>query len=92
MADKRSNEVADDVEEALPSYLTEDDAPAVSSDGASSDDAPSEETAAPRPRRRWVRWGIVAALVLAVGGYVGAAAYAADRIPSGTTVLGVDVG
>lgn len=92
MADKRSNEVADDVEEALPSYLTEDDAPAVSSDGASSDDAPSEETAAPRPHRRWARWAIAAALVLAMGGYVGAAAYAADRIPSGTTVLGVDVG
>ncbi len=43
-------------------------------------------------RRAWARWAVTAVLVLLVGGYLAVAAYASGRIPSGTHVLGVDIG
>jgi len=50
----------------------------------------------PRERQRSEWLGIVlrlcVALVVLVGGYIGLAYYFGDRIPSGTTVEGVDVG
>ncbi len=62
--------------------------------------APSFETAAPvvehdRPshRRRWVVVGVVAAVLVVLGGlYVGALWLWSDRVPPGTTVAGVDIG
>ncbi|WP_062516654.1 VanW family protein [Demequina gelatinilytica] len=47
---------------------------------------------APRRRAHWGRWTVLLLVVLLAGGYTAAAYYAADRIPAGTTVLGIDVG
>ncbi|WP_062387454.1 VanW family protein [Demequina iriomotensis] len=41
---------------------------------------------------RWGRWVLLLVVVLLIAGYGAAAAYAAQRIPAGTTVLGVDLG
>lgn len=49
------------------------------------------EPGQPRRRNAGVA-AIVGALVLLMGGYVGAAAYASDRVPSGTEVGGVQIG
>ena len=45
-----------------------------------------------RPRRRIAAASIVGALVLLVAGYVGVAAWASGRVPSDTTIGGVQVG
>ncbi|MEJ5866531.1 VanW family protein [Pseudokineococcus sp. 5B2Z-1] len=64
--------------------------------GADQPTADTARTTAGEPagtarRRRWP-WVVGGVAVLVVGGYGSAAALTADRVPSGTTVLGVPVG
>ena len=65
-------------------------------DDASTPGSPSQPAGpragrSPGRRRRWP-WAVGGAAVLALGGYGAAAAATADRVPPGTTVLGVPVG
>jgi len=66
-------------------------APDASSSTSSSEAAGGGDGRAPARRRRWP-WAVGGAAVLVLGGYGAAAAATADRVPSGTTVLGVPVG
>ncbi|WP_062301989.1 VanW family protein [Demequina subtropica] len=55
--------------------------------------APAEAPEEASGRRvHWGRWVVLLVVLLLAGGYAAAAYYAADRIPAGTTVLGVDLG
>ncbi|WP_240917809.1 hypothetical protein [Phycicoccus sp. HDW14] len=59
-------------------------------DETSWEEEPSWEDPAPGPRR-WP-FAVLGGLVVLAALYGGAAAWAADRVPRGTTVAGVDVG
>ena len=52
-----------------------------------------EQAPQPRPRRRWrVLAGVVVTVAVLGGAYLAAYLYAGQTIPSGTTVLGIDIG